>query len=115
MSKGNKQKAGLVQAFMHQPALLILDEPTSGLDPLMQQEFLAMVRDARDAGQTVFMSSHVLTEVQAGRRPGGHRPRRQAGRGGAGGVARQAGRPVGGDPLRRPGRSGGVQRPARAE
>jgi ABC-2 type transport system ATP-binding protein len=64
MSKGNKQKVGLVQAFMHQPALLILDEPTSGLDPLMQQEFLAMVSDARTAGQTVFMSSHVLAEVQ---------------------------------------------------
>ncbi|MFC0003845.1 ABC transporter ATP-binding protein [Micromonospora siamensis] len=64
MSKGNKQKVGLVQAFMHQPALLILDEPTSGLDPLMQQEFLAMVRDARADGQTVFMSSHVLAEVQ---------------------------------------------------
>ncbi|NUT05262.1 MAG: ABC transporter ATP-binding protein [Hamadaea sp.] len=64
MSKGNKQKVGLVQAFMHDPALLILDEPTSGLDPLMQQEFLAMVRDARTAGQTVFMSSHVLAEVQ---------------------------------------------------
>jgi ABC-2 type transport system ATP-binding protein len=64
MSKGNKQKVGLVQAFMHQPALLILDEPTSGLDPLMQQEFLAMVRDARAGGQTVFMSSHVLAEVQ---------------------------------------------------
>jgi ABC-2 type transport system ATP-binding protein len=64
MSKGNRQKVGLVQAFMHQPALLILDEPTSGLDPLMQQEFLAMIRDARAAGQTVFMSSHVLAEVQ---------------------------------------------------
>jgi ABC-2 type transport system ATP-binding protein len=64
MSKGNKQKVGLVQAFMHQPALLILDEPTSGLDPLMQQEFLAMVADARADGQTVFMSSHVLAEVQ---------------------------------------------------
>lgn len=64
MSKGNKQKVGLVQAFMHQPALLILDEPTSGLDPLMQQEFLAMVRDASVAGQTIFMSSHVLAEVQ---------------------------------------------------
>lgn len=64
MSKGNKQKVGLVQAFMHQPALLILDEPTSGLDPLVQQEFLAMVSDARIAGQTVFMSSHVLAEVQ---------------------------------------------------
>jgi len=64
MSKGNKQKVGLVQAFMHEPALLILDEPTSGLDPLMQQEFLGMVRDARVGGQTVFMSSHVLAEVQ---------------------------------------------------
>jgi ABC-2 type transport system ATP-binding protein len=64
MSKGNRQKVGLVQAFMHQPALLILDEPTSGLDPLMQREFLAMIRDARAAGQTVFMSSHVLAEVQ---------------------------------------------------
>jgi ABC-2 type transport system ATP-binding protein len=65
MSKGNKQKVGLVQAFMHQPALLVLDEPTGGLDPLMQQEFLGMVRDARDHGQTVFMSSHVLAEVQS--------------------------------------------------
>jgi ABC-2 type transport system ATP-binding protein len=64
MSKGNKQKVGLVQAFMHQPALLILDEPTSGLDPLMQQEFLAILRDVRANGQTVFMSSHVLAEVQ---------------------------------------------------
>jgi ABC-2 type transport system ATP-binding protein len=64
MSKGNRQKVGLVQAFMHQPALLILDEPTSGLDPLMQQEFQAMIRDARSNGQTVFMSSHVLAEVQ---------------------------------------------------
>lgn len=64
MSKGNKQKVGLIQAFMHHPALLVLDEPTSGLDPLMQQEFLAMVREARDDGQTVFMSSHVLAEVQ---------------------------------------------------
>ncbi|WP_219636576.1 ABC transporter ATP-binding protein [Streptomyces sp. AJS327] len=64
LSKGNKQKVGLIQAFMHEPSLLILDEPTSGLDPLVQQEFLAMVREARDAGQTVFMSSHVLAEVQ---------------------------------------------------
>ncbi|WP_239120967.1 ABC transporter ATP-binding protein [Catellatospora chokoriensis] len=64
LSKGNKQKVGLVQAFMHSPALLILDEPTSGLDPLMQQEFLTLVREARAAGQTVFMSSHVLAEVQ---------------------------------------------------
>lgn len=64
LSKGNKQKLGLVQAFMHRPSLLVLDEPTSGLDPLVQREFLAMVREARDAGQTVLLSSHVLSEVQ---------------------------------------------------
>jgi ABC-2 type transport system ATP-binding protein len=64
LSKGNKQKLGLVQAFMHAPPLLVLDEPTSGLDPLVQQEFLAMVREAREAGQTVFLSSHVLSEIQ---------------------------------------------------
>lgn len=64
LSKGNKQKIGLVQAFMHDPDLLVLDEPTSGLDPLMQQEFLQLVRESRRAGQTVFMSSHVLAEVQ---------------------------------------------------
>lgn len=65
LSKGNKQKLGLVQAFMHRPELLILDEPTSGLDPLVQQEVLAIVREARDAGATVFLSSHVLSEVEA--------------------------------------------------
>ena len=64
LSKGNKQKLGLIQAFMHKPPLLVLDEPTSGLDPLVQREFLAMVREARDAGQTVFLSSHVLSEIQ---------------------------------------------------
>jgi ABC-2 type transport system ATP-binding protein len=64
LSKGNRQKVGLVQAFMHEPELLILDEPTSGLDPLLQQTFLAMVREARANGQTVFMSSHVMSEVQ---------------------------------------------------
>lgn len=64
LSKGNKQKLGIVQAFMHQPDLLVLDEPTSGLDPLMQQEFLALVREARDTGQTVFLSSHVISEIQ---------------------------------------------------
>lgn len=64
MSRGNKQKVGLVQAFMHEPELLVLDEPTSGLDPLMQQEFLELVRESRAAGQTVFMSSHILAEVQ---------------------------------------------------
>ncbi len=64
LSKGNKQKLGLVQAFMHRPELLILDEPTSGLDPLVQRTFLEMVREARDGGQTVLLSSHVLSEVQ---------------------------------------------------
>ncbi|MFC5931447.1 ABC transporter ATP-binding protein [Cryobacterium melibiosiphilum] len=64
LSKGNKQKLGIVQAFMHQPELLVLDEPTSGLDPLMQQEFLALVSEAREAGQTVFLSSHVISEIQ---------------------------------------------------
>jgi len=64
LSKGNKQKLGLVQAFMHQPELLVLDEPTSGLDPLIQQEFHAMLREARHNGQTVFLSSHVLSEIQ---------------------------------------------------
>ncbi|HAP89461.1 MAG TPA: ABC transporter [Arthrobacter bacterium] len=64
LSKGNKQKLGLVQAFMHDPELLVLDEPTSGLDPLVQQEFHAMVREAQHQGQTIFLSSHVLSEIQ---------------------------------------------------
>jgi ABC-2 type transport system ATP-binding protein len=64
LSKGNKQKVGVIQAFMHEPELLILDEPTSGLDPLLQHEFLAMVGEARDGGATIFMSSHVLGEVE---------------------------------------------------
>ncbi|MFJ5954625.1 ABC transporter ATP-binding protein [Paenarthrobacter sp. NPDC092416] len=64
LSKGNKQKLGLLQAFIHRPELLVLDEPTSGLDPLVQQQFHAMVREAVDAGATVFLSSHVLSEVQ---------------------------------------------------
>ncbi len=64
MSKGNRQKVAVVQAFMHEPEVLILDEPTAGLDPMMQQRFLALVGEARAAGQTVFMSSHVLSEVQ---------------------------------------------------
>jgi ABC-2 type transport system ATP-binding protein len=63
-SKGNKQKVGVVQALMHRPELLLLDEPTSGLDPLMQQEVLRLIESARDAGATVFFSSHVLSEVQ---------------------------------------------------
>ncbi|MBF6353796.1 ABC transporter ATP-binding protein [Nocardia higoensis] len=65
LSKGNRQKVGLVQAFMHEPELLILDEPTSGLDPLAQQIFLDMVAEAAAAGQTVFMSSHIMSEVEA--------------------------------------------------
>ena len=63
-STGNKRKVVLIQAFMHRPRLLILDEPTSGLDPLNQQEFDRMVIEARDQGRTVFLSSHVLSEVE---------------------------------------------------
>src|SRR5437588_1848910 len=63
-SSGNKQKLLLVLAFLHKPPLLILDEPTSGLDPLNQQEFYTMVREARDQGTTVFLSSHILSEVE---------------------------------------------------
>ncbi len=64
-STGNKRKIGLVIALMHKPELLILDEPTSGLDPLMQQTFVDMMREIRDEGRTVFLSSHMLSEVQA--------------------------------------------------
>ncbi|MDP5227974.1 MULTISPECIES: ABC transporter ATP-binding protein [Arthrobacter] len=64
LSKGNKQKLGLIQAFMHDPELLVLDEPTSGLDPLLQQEFLAMVAEVRNDGRSVLLSSHVLSELQ---------------------------------------------------
>jgi ABC-2 type transport system ATP-binding protein len=64
LSKGNRQKIGLVQAFMHAPELLILDEPTSGLDPLLRREFRAMVLVRAAAGVTVFLSSHVLSEVE---------------------------------------------------
>jgi ABC-2 type transport system ATP-binding protein len=64
LSKGNRQKLGLVQALMHRPELLVLDEPTSGLDPLMQREFIALMREAKAAGQAVFLSSHVISEVQ---------------------------------------------------
>jgi ABC-2 type transport system ATP-binding protein len=63
-SRGNKQKVGLVQAFMHRPRLLILDEPTSGLDPLNQQEFDRLVKEVRAEGHTVFLSSHILSEVE---------------------------------------------------
>src|SRR5579859_766312 len=63
-SSGNKRKVVLIQAFMHRPRLLILDEPTNGLDPLNQQEFGRMVKEVRDEGRTVFLSSHILTEVE---------------------------------------------------
>ena len=65
LSKGNRQKVGLVQAFMHEPELLILDEPTDGLDPLLRQRFVEMVDEVRSDGRTVFLSSHILSEVQA--------------------------------------------------
>jgi beta-exotoxin I transport system ATP-binding protein len=64
LSKGNRQKTGIVQAFMHDPDLLVLDEPTAGLDPLVQQVFYRLLADARERGATVFLSSHVLPEVQ---------------------------------------------------
>jgi ABC-2 type transport system ATP-binding protein len=65
LSKGNKQKVGVILALMHRPELLMLDEPTSGLDPLMQKEVLTLIREARDAGATVFFSSHIMSEVEA--------------------------------------------------
>ena len=65
LSKGNKQKIGVIQALMHRPELLLMDEPTSGLDPLMQQEVLALIREANAVGTTVFFSSHMMSEVEA--------------------------------------------------
>jgi ABC-2 type transport system ATP-binding protein len=65
LSKGNKQKVGVVQALMHRPELLLLDEPTAGLDPLMQQEVYRMLREAQADGTTVFFSSHIISEVEA--------------------------------------------------
>ena len=64
LSRGNRQKVGLILATFHRPELLILDEPTSGLDPLMQEEFLDLVAEERDRGCAVFLSSHELDEVQ---------------------------------------------------
>ncbi|MGV9712206.1 ABC transporter ATP-binding protein [Gordonia sp. NPDC003424] len=64
LSKGNKQKLGIVLAFMHRPDLLVLDEPTSGLDPLLQDEFAALVGEFVEAGRAVLLSSHDLAEVQ---------------------------------------------------
>jgi ABC-2 type transport system ATP-binding protein len=63
-SRGNKQKLAIVLGFMHRPHLLILDEPTGGLDPLNQQAFYDLCRETRDAGATVFLSSHILSEVE---------------------------------------------------
>jgi ABC-2 type transport system ATP-binding protein len=63
-SKGNKQKIGLIVALQHRPELLILDEPTSGLDPLVQQTFYEIIREAKAEGRTIFLSSHILSEVE---------------------------------------------------
>lgn len=64
LSKGNKQKVGVIQAFAHNPELLILDEPTSGLDPLLRRQFQDLVKERSAEGATVFMSSHVLSEIE---------------------------------------------------
>ena len=64
LSSGNRQKVGLIQAFMNRPQLLIMDEPSSGLDPLVQREFQKMMREVAGEGRTVFLSSHTLSEVQ---------------------------------------------------
>jgi len=63
-SHGNKQKLALVQAFMHDPELLILDEPTNGLDPLIQQRFYELILELKESGKTIFFSSHILSEVE---------------------------------------------------
>jgi ABC-2 type transport system ATP-binding protein len=63
-SKGNKQKIGLIVALQHRPDLLMLDEPTSGLDPLVQQTFFEVIREAKSEGRTIFLSSHILSEVE---------------------------------------------------
>ncbi len=64
LSTGNRQKLGLIQAFMHEPELLILDEPIAGLDPLVQQSFHSLLREVAAQGRTVFLSSHTLSEVE---------------------------------------------------
>lgn len=64
LSKGTKQKVGVIQAFMHKPKVLILDEPTSGLDPIVQRQFESILSEARDAGAAVLLSSHLMHEVE---------------------------------------------------
>ncbi|MDQ3442806.1 MAG: ABC transporter ATP-binding protein [Chloroflexota bacterium] len=64
LSRGNKQKVGIIQALFHEPALIVMDEPTSGLDPLVQEVFLTLLQEAREGGQTVFFSSHILSDVE---------------------------------------------------
>jgi len=64
LSSGNRQKVGIIQAFMNKPRLLIMDEPSSGLDPLVQRQFQAMMREVASEGRSVFLSSHTLSEVQ---------------------------------------------------
>jgi ABC-2 type transport system ATP-binding protein len=64
LSRGNRQKISIIQAFMHQPRLLVLDEPSSGLDPLMQEVFYELIRESKARGAAIFMSSHILGEVQ---------------------------------------------------
>jgi ABC-2 type transport system ATP-binding protein len=64
LSRGNKQKIGIVQAMFHRPDVIVLDEPTGGLDPLVQESFIQLLIEARAAGQTVFFSSHVLSEIE---------------------------------------------------
>lgn len=64
LSRGNRQKVGIVQAFMHQPSVIILDEPSSGLDPLMQETFYALLKESKQRGAAIFVSSHILSEVQ---------------------------------------------------
>ncbi len=64
MSKGMKQKIGIVAAFMHDPDILILDEPTSGLDPLMQNRFIELIREEKEKGKTILLSSHIFEEVE---------------------------------------------------
>ena len=64
MSKGMKQKIGIVAAFMHDPDILLLDEPTSGLDPLMQSRFIDLIRESKERGKTILLSSHIFEEVE---------------------------------------------------